>query len=65
MHAGNSTARLASCKNATVPQAFTQYLNTSFLGDRQFTQAGSVNYTFFQFGPLSSNATGTSNSAPL
>ena len=58
-HAGNSTERLASCSNTTLPQSFTQYLNTSFLGERQFTQVGPVNYTFFQFGPLGSTVTGT------
>ena len=58
-HAGDSTERLASCNNTTLPQSFTQYLNTSFLGERQFIQVGPVNYTFFQFGPLGATATGT------
>lgn len=56
--AGNSTERLASCSNTTLPQSFTQYLNTSFLGERQFIQVGPVNYTFFQFGPLNSTVLG-------
>ena len=59
LHAGNSTERLASCSNTTLPQSFTQYLNTSFLGERQFMQVGPVNYTFFQFGPLGSTIVGT------
>lgn len=37
-----------------------QYLNTSFLGARQFVEAGPVNYTFFQFGPINPAATGMS-----
>lgn len=55
---GNSTERLATCSNTTLPQSFTQYLNTSFLGERQFIQVGPVNYTFFQFGPLNSIVVG-------
>ena len=36
-----------------------QYLNTTFLGPRLFIEAGPVNYTYFQFGPLNAAATGT------
>ncbi len=48
-----------SSKNSSPRRLFTQYLNISFLGERQFIQVGPVNYTFFQFGPLGSRVTGT------
>ena len=56
--AGNSTGRLAQCDSLPLPDSFKQYLNTSFLGPRRFVEAGPVNYTYFQFGPLNPAATG-------
>ena len=43
-----------------LPLSFTQYLNTTFLGPRKFVEAGSVNYTYFQFGPFNLGTTGKS-----
>ncbi len=61
--AGNSTERLDNCENLALPASFTQYLNTSFLGERQFIEAGPVNYSFYQFGPLNTQAAGVPNHA--
>jgi len=33
-------------------------LDTSFLGDRQFIEADGVNFSYFQFGPLTRGAIG-------
>ena len=56
--ANSSTQRLAACGSLPLPPAFVQYLNTSFLGQRQFVQAGDVNFTYYQFGPLNVQAKG-------
>lgn len=58
VRAGNSIQRLDSCTTYAIPPSFAQYLNTSFLGDRQFIDVGPVNYTYYQFGPLEAGATG-------
>lgn len=56
--AGNSTQRLADCASFAIPPSFAQYLNTSFLGERQSIEVGPVNYSYFQFGPLYAGSTG-------
>ena len=55
---GNATEREAMCSTMPLPTTFTDFLNTSFLGPRRFIEAGSVNYTYFQFGPLNTVQTG-------
>ena len=61
---GNSTQRLAACESLPLPPAFLQYLNTSFLGQRQHVEAGPVNFTYYKFGPLNLQAKGTLCSKP-
>ena len=50
--AGNSTERLDACQDYQLPAEYEPYLNTSFLGERQFVQVETVNFSYFTFGPL-------------
>ena len=50
--------RMALCSTLPLQASFTKFLNATFLGPRHFIIAGSVNYTYFQFGPLSPAAAG-------
>ncbi len=58
LRAGKSTQRLGDCASYAIPPSFAQYLNTSFLGERQSIEVGPVNYSYYQFGPLNAGATG-------
>ena len=40
------------CANFTLEPQYLPYLDTSFLGLRRSTQVGTVDYSYYQFGPL-------------
>lgn len=44
--------------NYSLPGPLASYLDTSFLGQRQYITVDSVNFTYFAFGPLQANSTG-------
>ena len=54
----NATQRFDACQSTPLPAASQQYLDTSFLGQRQSLEVESVNYTFFRFGPLQAGLSG-------
>lgn len=54
--AGNATERLANCTVFRSPPK--RYLDVTFLGKRRFVVADSVNFTYFQFGPLNRGTAG-------
>jgi len=47
-----TAAAQQACANYTLEPEYYPYTDTSFLGKEKFIQAGSVNYSYFQFGPL-------------
>ena len=50
--AGNATERINLCQDYQLPAQYEQYLNTSFLGERMSAQVGTVDFSYYSFGPL-------------
>ena len=49
---GNYTELVDACLATPLPDAYSVYSDTSFLGQEQRVQVGSVSYSYHRFGPL-------------